>query len=59
MIDVAEAVTRSALHREESRGAHFRADHPEKNDERWRVATRVSGVPGALRVSERDLSQGE
>lgn len=56
MLDVAEAVTRSALHREESRGAHFRSDHPEKNDERWRVATRVSGVPGALRVTERKLT---
>jgi succinate dehydrogenase/fumarate reductase flavoprotein subunit len=55
MLDVAEAVTRSALHREESRGAHFRVDHPEKNDERWLVATRVSGTPGALRVSERNL----
>jgi succinate dehydrogenase/fumarate reductase flavoprotein subunit len=56
MIDVAEAVTRSALHRAESRGAHFRIDFPEKNDEHWRVATRVAGAPGELRVSERAVA---
>jgi succinate dehydrogenase/fumarate reductase flavoprotein subunit len=55
MLDVAEAVTRSALHREESRGAHFRIDYPEKNDSRWLVATRVSGAPGKMRIAERDL----
>jgi succinate dehydrogenase/fumarate reductase flavoprotein subunit len=55
MVDVGEAVTRSALHREESRGAHFRIDRPEKNDARWRVAIRVEGEAGSLRVSERAL----
>lgn len=53
MLDVGEAVTRSALHREESRGAHFRVDFPERDDARWRVATRVRGRSGALEVSER------
>jgi succinate dehydrogenase/fumarate reductase flavoprotein subunit len=53
MTTVGEAVTRSALYREESRGSHFRSDFPEKNDERWPVATRVSGEPGKLKVSER------
>jgi fumarate reductase (CoM/CoB) subunit A len=56
MTTVGEAVTRSALYREESRGAHFRSDFPEKNDDRWRVATRVSGHPGRLQVSERRFS---
>jgi fumarate reductase (CoM/CoB) subunit A len=56
MLDVGEAVTRSALHREESRGAHYRVDFPERNDERWLVATLVSGTSGSMRVTERDLS---
>jgi succinate dehydrogenase/fumarate reductase flavoprotein subunit len=57
MLDVAEAVTRSALYRKESRGAHYRIDYPEKNDERWRVAIRVFGRPGYLEVEERRFSQ--
>jgi len=57
MLDVAEAVTRSALHREESRGSHFRVDFPERNDERWRVVTRVQGKSGALRVSGRPVAR--
>jgi fumarate reductase (CoM/CoB) subunit A len=38
-----------ALHRTESRGAHFRLDYPETDDARWRAVTRVSsGAGGAL-----------
>jgi succinate dehydrogenase/fumarate reductase flavoprotein subunit len=55
MIAVGEAVTRSALYREESRGAHFRSDFPDRNDDRWLVATRVFGRPGELQVTERRL----
>lgn len=57
MLDVGESVTRAAMYREESRGAHFRVDFPEPNDERWRVVTRVRGEPGALRVSERPVAR--
>jgi succinate dehydrogenase / fumarate reductase flavoprotein subunit/fumarate reductase flavoprotein subunit len=35
LLQVAEAVTRSAMVRNESRGAHYRADFPEQDDERW------------------------
>jgi succinate dehydrogenase flavoprotein subunit len=35
MIDCAEATVLSAIHRKESRGAHFRTDYPERNDEEW------------------------
>ena len=55
MLEVAEAVTRSALHRKESRGAHFRIDYPHKNDERWRVATRIFTSAGGLQLDERDF----
>jgi succinate dehydrogenase / fumarate reductase flavoprotein subunit/fumarate reductase flavoprotein subunit len=35
LLQVAEAVTRSALVRTESRGAHYRSDFPRQDDERW------------------------
>ena len=34
---VCEAILRSALMREESRGAHFRSDFSERDDEKWKV----------------------
>ena len=39
----------AALARTESRGAHFRLDHPDTDEQRWRVVTRLeSGRHGAL-----------
>ncbi len=35
MLDCAEAIIASALAREESRGAHFRTDYIDRNDEEW------------------------
>ena len=35
----------AALHREESRGAHYRLDFPETDDENWRVVTRLEQSP--------------
>jgi succinate dehydrogenase flavoprotein subunit len=35
MLDVAETIVRSALHRKESRGAHQRTDFPARDDERY------------------------
>jgi succinate dehydrogenase flavoprotein subunit len=35
MLDCSEATVISAIHRTESRGAHFRTDYPERNDEEW------------------------
>jgi succinate dehydrogenase/fumarate reductase flavoprotein subunit len=34
---VCEAVLRSALMRQESRGAHYRSDFPEREDSKWKV----------------------
>ena len=35
MLDVAECIVLGALERKESRGAQFRTDYPERNDEEW------------------------
>src|SRR5271155_6053584 len=35
MIDCAETTVIGAIERKESRGAQFRTDHPERNDEQW------------------------
>lgn len=35
MATVASVVLEAAIRREESRGAHFRTDHPERDDARW------------------------
>jgi len=37
LLTVARLIARAALRREESRGGHFRADFPERDDARWRV----------------------
>ena len=46
MLLTADVVARSALCRQETRGAHVRADHPERDDARWQaniVARRHDG----------------
>ncbi|MCY4078385.1 MAG: fumarate reductase/succinate dehydrogenase flavoprotein subunit, partial [Acidobacteria bacterium] len=51
LMTVAEAVTRSAIERKESRGAHFREDHLGK-DEEWGRTTLVirQGDDGAMEL---------
>ncbi|MBL3527961.1 MAG: succinate dehydrogenase flavoprotein subunit [gamma proteobacterium endosymbiont of Lamellibrachia anaximandri] len=39
MLDLAEVVAVGALERNESRGAHTREDHPERDDENWLAHT--------------------
>jgi succinate dehydrogenase / fumarate reductase flavoprotein subunit len=46
MLDNAEAIVLGAIERKESRGAQFRTDYPERNDEEWLkhiVVTRQDG----------------
>ena len=35
LLDFTELIVAGALAREESRGAHYRTDHPARDDERW------------------------
>ena len=41
LLDLAEVLTRGALYREESRGAHFREDFPDRDDQNFLVHTMV------------------
>jgi fumarate reductase flavoprotein subunit len=51
MLDVAESIVQSALQRKESRGAHQRTDHPNRDDQRYLVHSLISrAADGSLRV---------
>ena len=56
MLRVSEAVLRSALAREESRGAHFRTDHPERDDEGWLKHTLITRSPEGLMLSYKPVA---
>src|SRR6266511_3030101 len=52
MIDLAESMVHSALHREESRGAHQRTDFPARDDERFLAHSMVyRDADGSPRVT--------
>lgn len=51
MLDVAEAVTVSAINRTESRGGHAREDYPERDDKNWLRHTLISRKNGKLEIS--------
>nr|AKA59475.1 succinate dehydrogenase flavoprotein subunit [uncultured bacterium AZ_40] len=46
MLDLAESIVHSALHREESRGAHQRTDFPARDDQRFLAHSLVRRAPG-------------
>ena len=56
MLKVAEAIVFSALQREESRGAHYRNDFPERNDEEWLKHSLVSATPEGLKADYKPVS---
>ncbi|MEH0110381.1 succinate dehydrogenase flavoprotein subunit [Tersicoccus sp. MR15.9] len=45
LLDMAEVMTVSALHRKESRGGHYREDYPNRDDENWMKHTMVYRDP--------------
>ena len=55
MLKLAETIVYSALQREESRGAHYRSDFPERNDAVWLKHTLVFRTPMGLEVKHKPV----
>jgi L-aspartate oxidase len=56
-LNVATLIARSALWREESRGAHYRTDFPARDDEHWRVHSIVRAGADISSSAEVDFSR--
>ena len=52
MLTVSSFIAAAALHREESRGSHWRSDFPERNDDRWLVRIIGKLQEGKMVLSE-------
>jgi succinate dehydrogenase flavoprotein subunit len=59
MLVLARVVTLGALQRNESRGAHYKPDFPERDDANWLKTTRAKSVNGEIQLSYEpvDISQ--
>ena len=55
MIELAEALSHSALQRTESRGSHQRTDHPRRDDEVFLKHSLAYGTDGAPRIEYQDV----
>ena len=56
MLALAEAVVASALARTESRGAHWREDFPERNDEKWLKHTLVQKTDSGISITYKPVT---
>jgi succinate dehydrogenase / fumarate reductase flavoprotein subunit len=58
LLIASEAITRAALERKESRGAQFRDDYPDKNEQLARVNTMISkGEDGSMQIHWKPLPE--
>ena len=58
MLDVAEIILLGALERRETRGSHFRADFPKRDDAAWLKHTIVTRTDKGPRIEYRDVRIG-
>ncbi|ALS26792.1 succinate dehydrogenase flavoprotein subunit [Paenibacillus cisolokensis] len=55
MLELAEAMTKGALLRNESRGAHYKPEFPERNDEQFLKTTKAKWTPDGPEISYEDV----
>ena len=58
MVRLGEVVTRAALERTESRGAHYREDYADMDDDKWLRNIHVRQQEGALSISSTPVGTG-
>ncbi len=59
MLQLAYAITAGAIWREESRGAHWRIDHPKRDDDRFLRHTLITLIDGEMKISTKDVNLGK
>ena len=59
LLTVSRALVEAALLREETRGSHWREDHPERDDADWSVHIDVTLVDGVPRLTTTPLREPE
>ena len=60
MLDLALCVAVAALAREESRGSHYREDHPQRDDERWHEHSLCTlGEDGDVHLDRKPVIMGK
>jgi succinate dehydrogenase / fumarate reductase flavoprotein subunit len=55
MLELSRVVVQGAALRDESRGAHYKPDFPERNDERFLKTTKASFVDGAPKIEYEEV----
>ncbi|MBR3217630.1 MAG: succinate dehydrogenase flavoprotein subunit, partial [Exiguobacterium sp.] len=55
MLDLARVITLGALKRDESRGAHYKPEFPERNDEQFMKTTMARYKDGEVDISYEDI----
>jgi succinate dehydrogenase/fumarate reductase flavoprotein subunit len=58
MLLMSEALTRGALMREESRGSHFRRDHPEEDNRNWFCHIDITKQDKGMKLTPAPVSPG-